>query len=185
MLPGNVFDGGGTIRQYFDNPIVIQLKEKEGGLKISLRPNDRLRKMFAKIQKYAKDLANIYTSEEKQLPIDFYSLADKFREIDTRDRQIRIKLQSLFYALQNLVDEPAWDKSLSREVNNQRQYDAHLAKVTGDTPEKKKEKLPFEKYMFLAEVRNLVFHDAFNLDQRMIEDVYRILMNCFNISSPC
>ena len=176
---GNIFDGNGTIKDYFDNSEIIQLKNS--GLRVLARPNDRLRLVWAKIEKYAKELEKTYSPEELGNPIDFYALLDRFRDIDKRDRRIRLEMQSKIYQLERIVNEPILSEDLPKEEKHRILHECYLKKVSGE-PKKRLKKFPREMFEKLVDFRNSVFHDGFNLSQDMADEISNMLYKVFGIN---
>ena len=147
------FSNCSTVYEYFESEEVIELK---GGLKVRLKPNDRLRSMFAQIRDYSEKLVAMLSADEKGKPVNFYDLAFKFRRIQAADRRVRIEYFSKIMDLERRVDEPVYPDTMSKEEQHKALYSLYLPRTLG-----KKKKMTFEEFESLIGFRNQIFHKGF------------------------
>lgn len=163
-----MFDGG-SVYEYFTKPEIVSF----GRMNLLVRPNNRLRLIYPRIQANAEELANTYTPEELERPVDFYDAAAKFRRIEARDRRKRLEIMPLLFELEEKVgEEPVFDKS--DPGLGQKRYQFYLPHVNG-RPNRKQKAVPFEDFNFLIDVRNMVFHNGFNIKQEDIDKAKQVL----------
>lgn len=149
-----------SIYDYFENEEEISLD----GLKMKLRPNDRLRPVFIQIRDYAHKLMETLSAEEKDKPIDFYDLVSKFRRIQIEDRKKRIEFCGRFMNLESHVDES--------RLQNPKDHDELFNLYRCGTSS---EDMTREDFEFLIAFRNQIFHKGFAISKEDCDKAEKVL----------
>lgn len=143
---GLSFSKCSSIYDYFENEEDISLD----GLKMKLRPNDRLRPVFIQIRDSAHKLMETLSADEKEKSVDFYDLVSKFRRIQITDRKKRIEFCVKFMKLESRVDE----SKLQNPKDHDELFNLYRCSTTC-------EGLTREDFEFLIDFRNQIFHKGF------------------------
>ncbi len=159
------FDACKDIYDYFNNEERITID----GVTIVLKPNDKLRSSFAQILGFIKDIAASYSDEQKVKGIGFYDLSHKFRQIQARDRRIKIRYFIRILQLEARVEEPNLD-GLSEEERRRKLYSVYLPRTLG-----KKKRMTFEEFDSLVEFRNGLNHNGFNFSDEVCKMADKVL----------
>lgn len=142
---------GNDIYEYFNTPDI--LKEKK--ITIKIFPNDITRPIFSNVKKQLKKICKYLSSDDREY--DFYELQQKYQEIQIRDRNKRLEIIPQIIRIENAVKLPSnlvYDNKTSQEKRDMEfPYYKQIFK-----------KMTREDFDIIADIRNKVYHDGFDLD---------------------
>ena len=161
---------GNDIYEYFNTPDILKTNFAEEKIIIKIFPNDITRPIFSNVKKQLKKICKYLPSDDKEY--DFYELQQKYQDIQNRDRNKRLEIMPQIIRIENAVKLPDLDykNKTSQEIRDMEfpYYKQMFKNMTR------------EDFDIIADIRNEVYHDGFDLDITEAQQVLKKNLKILN-----
>ncbi len=158
------FASGVPVNEFFNADVMVRFDK--GNRKIRIMPNDINRPILAQIQRSASAIADFMEEgkTEKAQIFDFREMLVAYRRIQAEDARKRKEIIPLLREFESGVVIPPDKYDIKAEKEKKEEKSARIRRMEFEFYQKRWQKLTFEEYNTLVDVRNQVFHRGFRLE---------------------